>query len=155
MSESKTPTPQCPVCFNFDNHQEGCRIGTLELELNEALASLPLVDNRVRNEAEKLLAQTLRHDDGNGASHGCVEVTGVKLRFELLIAQANQLRSQLTTAQQEIADLKRDKERLDWLERSHTFDGGMLWAKVGGLKGVQCSTLRQAIDSVIAKETKE
>lgn len=79
---------------------------TLELELNEALASLPLVDDRVRNEAEKLLSQTLRHDDGNGASHGCVEVTGVKLRFELLIAQANQLRSQLTTAQQEIAALK-------------------------------------------------
>lgn len=96
MSESKTPmlntslAYQCPVCYNFENHQEGCRIGTLELELNEAL--------KWKNEDPRMLREQIKVADN--AFNGMTE-------------RYNKLEAQLTTAQQEIAELKRDKERLE------------------------------------------
>lgn len=141
-------------------------------EENELLhESLPMVCNRTTAHARQLVGAVARHDDGNGASHGCVEVTGVERAIEVLVAEKEQLRrelakqsstlkfvraaldcdnsetetlvkaieelrrelaelkdeqctdigiveghqEQVAALRAELAELKRDKERLDWL----------------------------------------
>jgi hypothetical protein len=99
--KSKT---QCPLCHNFENHQANCRIGTLELELNEAREKL--------NSVFCPWCQTVypKGDDGNKA---VLEHLSICLKHP--ITERDNLQQQLTTAQQEIAELKHAAvEREKW-----------------------------------------
>lgn len=77
-----------------------------ERECEQLKSQLPLVNNRTRNHARELLGKVQRHDDGNGASHGCVEVTSVASAVETLIAECEELRADKETLMETVANLE-------------------------------------------------
>jgi hypothetical protein len=83
----------------------------LERELAVALASLPMSTNRTRDEARQMCGEVLRHDDGDGASHGCVEVQQTQSVIDILIGYANQLRKELKEANTKLQTVSKAIEK--------------------------------------------
>lgn len=104
--------PNCPM--------SGTKLARqLERELNQALASLPISTNRTRDEARQMCGPVLRHDDGEGKSHGCVEAMSAHRTIDALIGDTNQLRAELAeikeTQRQMILDaFPVTEERVKW-----------------------------------------
>lgn len=72
-------------------------IERLTKERDEAIAALPFLNGKTKNEARALLGEVLRHvtDERLQSSHGCVEVTNAVNVVERLIAGNTALRAQL------------------------------------------------------------
>jgi len=81
----------CSICCKelFDRTEKA------EILYKHLKASLPLVTNKTRNQADELLGEVLRHNDDDGtrpgASHGCVEVRHTTEVVTSLLADKDQL----------------------------------------------------------------
>lgn len=68
----------------------------------EAVGALPISTNRTREEARVGCGPVLRHDDGCGASHGCVEAQRAHHMVDWCIAEKNEAQAQLTTLRRKV-----------------------------------------------------
>ncbi len=68
----------------------------LRRECAELAASLPLSTNRTRYQAREMCGEVLRHDDGNGVSHGCVQAVVAHEVVDTLIAEKNSVLAKLS-----------------------------------------------------------
>ena len=68
---------------------------TLERELAEALASLPMSTNRTREQARQMLGQVERFTRRDGSESGFVEVQQASRAVDTLIAERDQIKAEL------------------------------------------------------------
>lgn len=119
-------------------------------------ASLPLRNNQTAAEAQRLCGQVSRHDDGEGASHGCVEIQTVESAVNSLLADKEQMRQQLTATEALIERMRNvvlnTKVRIAYIgmPQEAIWNGKPDWRKlIAELEEVSQSTPLLALDDYI------